>query len=63
MRQITEENQMDEVTDVVFMQLLKMVQVQPHICGIWSCKVPPKVLSSCSGSASPDTAQCLQSGP
>ena len=40
MRQISEENQEEEATDVVFIQLLEMVQVQPHIYGIWSCKVP-----------------------
>lgn len=40
MRQITEEKQAEEATDVLFIQLLKMVQVQSHIYGIWSLKVP-----------------------
>lgn len=31
MRQITEKNQAEEATDAMFIQLLKRVQVQPHI--------------------------------
>ena len=37
MRQITDKNQVEEAADVVFIHLLKMVQVQPHICGFWPC--------------------------
>lgn len=35
-----EENQGEEAADVVFTKLLKMAQVPPHICGVWSCTVP-----------------------
>lgn len=52
MRQISEENQAEEGAEVVFIPFLKMVQVQPHICGVWSCKGPWGA-EQCSSSASP----------
>lgn len=56
-RQITEENQVEESTEVVFILLMEMVQVHPHTYGIWLGKVPLR----CRAGAV--VAQCLQSGP
>lgn len=32
----------EEAADVVFIQRLRMVQMQPYICGTQSCMVPSR---------------------
>lgn len=58
---VDEENQGEEAANVVLTKLLKMVQVQPHICGLWLCTVhwgAEQMQRQCC--LNPPAAPCLQ---